>query len=564
MLEKYKAPGGSWANISDLPDNHDNITFNLLLNANNGIGLMAGYYDETLSVQYVSEVALSIMGYPSIEDFDSATSLSLLNLLQTKLGRDKLQHFIENGLANLNHVILKGYNGKLVPVKAVTTTVLSRSGKRMWYGSISQNEEIVVDSLTGTSNREGFILRAEQIRADGLDLTDYALIYLNIDNFKAVNALYTTAGGDDLLCNICRQLKQSNLDPLLIGRIESDHFVFLAKKSLVDTYDFYQLQNILWDYSEKQLNIRARCGIYYIDDSEMEISTMIDNAKLAKKRIDDKYIKPYSIYDSSMSISYMLQAGIRLGYLKAIENKEFQVYYQPVVDTMTGQIVSAEALIRWHHPEKGLISPAVFIQTLEDNGAINKVDEYVNRTVYEFLLQRYLNNQFFVPISVNLSWMDFYCDELIDSIIETATNGSLPEDSIRYEMTETSYSTLQIEGKKTLARLNEHGIKVLLDDFGSGTSSFSMIKNYDFDILKLDMSFTKQIETNSKVKSIIKGMVNMCHDMNIQVVAEGTETDEQVRFLQQTGCDYIQGYYFSKPLSQDDFIAYLDKNKKAK
>lgn len=558
FYHEYKAPGSAWVNEEDLPQDHKTISLSLL-RKNDGIGVIAGYYDENLSIQYISDLALYMMEYPSIKAFEIESKRSLLNLIKTQLNRAELEQFLQYELTKLNYVVLRGYRGIGVVVRVATTTVESKSGKKMWYASIKKGQEDVMDRLTGVVNRAGFLLKAEEMRQQGLNFQDYALLYYNIDNFKAVNELYTTKGGDDLLCHVCQFLSDSELNPILVSRLESDQFVILAKKDQVKIYNFYKIQKIPWDYEGNKMTIRARCGIYYIDNPRLPIVGMIDRAKLAKKEIDHESIKPYAVYDQVMSNQYMLKAEVEQSYLSAIENKEFKVYYQPVVDTMTGKIKSAEALVRWIHPQKGLISPRIFVPTLEEDGAIHKIDEYVNQMVYEFLRRRYKEGKIIVPVSVNLSWMDFYDKQFIDRILLRATNPNIPKGFLRYELTETSCSALSNIGSNVLERLRESGIKSLLDDFGSGYSSFNMLQSFDFDILKLDMSFTRQIETSEKVKSIIRGMVAMCHSMDIKMIAEGAETEKQVKFLQDIGCDYIQGYYFSKPLSESEFEQYLER-----
>ena len=164
-----------------------------------------------------------------------------------------------------------------------------------------------------------------------------------------------------------------------------------------------------------------------------------------------------------------------------------------------------------------------------------------------------------VPVSVNLSWMDFYDDGLIERLLDIFRGNTLRNGDMRLEITETSYAALESDRASILKQLRGAGAKILLDDFGSGYSSFGMLKQYDFDILKLDMAFTRQIETSPKVRTIISGIMEMVHHLGIKVIAEGAETLEQVQFLRDNDCDYIQGYYFSKPLPEAEFLAYVEK-----
>lgn len=300
---------------------------------------------------------------------------------------------------------------------------------------------------------------------------------------------------------------------------------------------------------------------FYVEDEPMKISSMIDRAKLAKKYITDEYVQPYMIYDDSMQAAYVDKAKLTGELQEGIEQEQFKIYYQPVIDTNTGKIASAEALIRWIHPEKGFISPGLFIPAIEEDGHISELDFYVLKKVWQFINERYEKNKFIVPVSVNLSWMDFYDEAMMETIIKEIDQFKEVgrEYMTCFEITETSYAAIRENRSDILESFRIRNTKILLDDFGSGFSSFGMLQDYDFDILKIDMSFIRKIEENPKTKSIVRNIIGMAHEMDIETVAEGVETEEQVRFLKQSGCDYIQGYYYSRPLPEDEFIEFLEK-----
>ena len=285
---------------------------------------------------------------------------------------------------------------------------------------------------------------------------------------------------------------------------------------------------------------------------------MCDRARLAEQHIKDGYMKYYEIYDQKMSDAYIDKTELLSMIDSALQRKEFVVYYQPVVDAGTGKTVSAEALVRWIHPQRGIISPGVFIPALEESGRISQLDLYVAKEVLEFQTKRLQAGKVVVPVSVNLSWMDFYDTSMVEWLRREMDREIFPEGIFRYEITETSYAAVAETQKSVLQELRERGIQLLLDDFGSGYSSFSTMRNYDFDILKLDMGFVRQIEESAKTRSIIHSIIDMSHHMNVKVIAEGAETERQVQFLREHGCDYIQGYYFYKPLSQNDFEKVLN------
>ena len=445
--------------------------------------------------------------------------------------------------------------------------------KRYSYIYIDERVDIIVgareditefsekDVLTGGYNRRGFIRITERLLNEVPDRTKYAVLFFNVKNFKAVNELFGVESGDVVLQNIFRTLTHSKLSPVITARVESDHFVCLVENKNLDFEELTSVCDNKFVKDGKCMNLIIRCGIFYVEEKPMKISGVIDRAKLAKRYITDEYVQPYMVYDHSMQVAYIDKAKLAGELQEGIAKEQFKVYYQPVIDTKTGKIASAEALIRWIHPDKGFISPALFIPALEENGHISELDFYVLKKVWQFINDRCENNKFVVPISVNLSWMDFYDEIMMEKILKEMDrfreNGR--EHMERFEITETSYAAIRENRSGILESLRIKNAKILLDDFGSGFSSFGMLQDYDFDILKIDMSFIRKIGENPKTKSIVHSIIGMAHEIGIKTVAEGVETEEQVSFLRQSGCDYIQGYYYSKPLPEEEFVEFLEK-----
>lgn len=445
--------------------------------------------------------------------------------------------------------------------------------KRYSYIYIDERVDIIVgareditefsekDVLTGGYNRRGFLRITERLLNKVPDRTKYAVLFFNVKNFKVVNELFGVESGDVALQNIFKTLIHSKLSPVITARVESDHFVCLVENKNLDFEELTSVCDNKFVKDGKCMNLIIRCGIFYVEEKPMKISGMIDRAKLAKRYITDEYVQPYMVYDHSMQVAYIDKAKLAGELQEGIAKEQFKVYYQPVIDTKTGKIASAEALIRWIHPDKGFISPALFIPALEENGHISELDFYVLKKVWQFINDRCENNKFVVPISVNLSWMDFYDEIMMEKILKEMDrfreNGR--EHMARFEITETSYAAIRENRSGILESLRIKNAKILLDDFGSGFSSFGMLQDYDFDILKIDMSFIRKIGENPKTKSIVHSIIGMAHEIGIKTVAEGVETEEQVSFLRQSGCDYIQGYYYSKPLPEEEFVEFLEK-----
>lgn len=238
--------------------------------------------------------------------------------------------------------------------------------------------------------------------------------------------------------------------------------------------------------------------------------------------------------------------------------EEFTVFYQPIYDIWTRKIVSAEALVRWISKENGMILPGRFIPALEDSGYITKVDSFMNRRVHDFLGERYEKGKTVVPVTVNLSRMDLMDADIMEEIRQDVKNSKLPQEVFRYEITESACADITESGNEFLSELREMGVKLLVDDFGSGQSSFSMMRDFEFDVIKLDMGFVHKIGTGKKNNSILISMIELAHRLDMKVVAEGVENEEQLNFLRRYGCDFIQGFYFSKPLPEEEFVKLLD------
>ena len=415
------------------------------------------------------------------------------------------------------------------------------------------------DALTGGYNRQGFVQKAEHILQNANEDDNYAILFFNIKNFKAVNELFGIDLGDFILREFYEDLKNSQLDPVVTARAEADHFVCLVKRENLDEEFLPKLCTKKISSSGKTIRLFSRCGIFYVKDKEMSVNMMIGRAKLAKEYIEDEYVQPYKVYDSSMKTAYIDKAEIAGELAEGIAKGELQVYYQPVVDVKTGQIASAEALIRWHHSEKGFLSPGFFIPALEESGHISELDDYVIHQVSDFLMDRYHAGKNVVPVSVNLSWMDFYDEKIMEDILDKCKNNDLEEKLIRLEVTETSYAAMGESRNSILESFRTEGVKIMMDDFGTGYSSFGMLQQYNFDIMKIDMSFIRQIETNPKTKSMLRFLIDMAHEMGIHIVAEGVETEVQADFLKKSHCDYIQGYYYYRPIPQEEFRKLLDE-----
>lgn len=426
--------------------------------------------------------------------------------------------------------------------------------------AIATHEKEYRDYLTRAYNRRGFVYMVERFLNHCEDRTRYGILYFNIKNFKATNELLGVKEGDCVLQSFCKSIERSFLHPVYTARVEADHFVSFVERDRISLKKLEEFCNQTFEIYNKKIRVHSCCGIFYLKDENMPVAGMVDRAKLAKQHIVDEYLKPYAVFDQKMEMEYIDKAEIAAAFEEAIINEELEVYYQPIVDPVTGRIMSAEALVRWIHPKKGFISPGIFVLKLEEDGSVSKLDRYVFQKVRSYISGRYEKGLEVVPVSMNLSWMDFYDEALIDEIVDFLEHPEFPSELIRFEITETSYAALEENVGKVLNKIKKKGAWILLDDFGSGYSSFNMLQRFSFDILKIDMSFTREIEMNSRTRRLIPLIIETAHALDAKTVAEGAETKEQVEFLRNHGCDYIQGYYFYRPLKKDEFSEKLDQN----
>ncbi len=424
------------------------------------------------------------------------------------------------------------------------------------------------DWMTDEYSRLGFIAQAEKMLKEPKYQKDYSVVYANVQGFKAVNDLLGRHSGD-MVIFMTRDVLARSLHPVLLARLESDHFALIVKTEYLTNDRLKEMCSQCYVEESKRLPILIRCGICHIggeehvagQDSEgdgMKIQRLLDRAKLAENTLDPAHGSCYAVCDQKMSDDYVNRRWLVSQIDNAFAKGEFQTYYQPVVDTITGEIASAEALIRWHHSERGMISPGQFVPVYEKEGYITRIDSFMVNSVIAFNHSRMLKNQKVVPCAVNLSRVDFYDVRLLEMLKTKLIHQINIKDMLKLEVTESAYAELESDAISFLNEMKALGLALMLDDFGSGMSSFSTLENFEFDIIKIDMGFISQIGKGGKAESIINHIIGLSHDVGAKVVAEGVETKEQFEFLRSVSCDMIQGYYFYKPMTESEFARLLD------
>lgn len=418
------------------------------------------------------------------------------------------------------------------------------------------------DIITGGLNREGLLRELNQKIKNRPAGVKYSLLCFNIKNFRIINERHGNRIGDKVLQHMYTTIVYSELHPISYARYESDNFVCLISRETLDTDVISRLclQECLID--DIKVTFRSICGIFHIeDDNKVSIFDACAHAKLATSFIKDQFITPWIVFEPHMQQTAISDSEILDQIDAAIANKEFVPFYQPVVNLKNGRIEMAEALVRWMSPKHGMVSPATFIPVLERNGGLSRIDQLMEKRVFELQRERLQAGSPTIPIDLNLSWTDFADTKLIDQLQSHILDDSVPTDLVRFEITESAYEEIADNRLDVLNFFQNHEVKLLVDDFGQGYS-FGTMKNVDFHIVKLDKSLIDKLGQSRKMDLLVKTLIGVFHSLNSKVVAEGVEDEKQVAYLKEAGCDYIQGFYYYRPMDEASFVKLIDEQHK--
>ncbi len=414
------------------------------------------------------------------------------------------------------------------------------------------------DSLTGVYSQTFFYHYAER-EIHEHPYSDYDIIITNIEGFRLINEREGWKTGNMVLCHVASFFKGIIKDGELCGRLMADRFALLVKRRPVSEYPsmFMPVTNYLRDNDIAPVTMKY--GIFQVEDRDEAVDFMCDKAATALKKIYKSYDKNFALYDEKLKSQAETEQLISDNMESAIAHHEFEVYYQPKHSIKNDNTGGAEALVRWNSPTLGFISPGQFIPIFEQNGFISKLDEYVWEEVAKSLHETLEKGIQPIPISVNISRIDFERRDLADHIIKLVDSYEVPHEYLHLEITESAYSDNPKKIAQDIETLHHAGFVIELDDFGTGYSTLSALSEISFDILKLDMSLVKGMEQPKK-KMILSHVIDMASSIEIQTVAEGCETEDQAQELKKLGATYIQGFYYSKPLPENQFEQYLVAN----
>jgi len=433
---------------------------------------------------------------------------------------------------------------------------------------LSEDRQIIQhterDSLTGLYTREYFFRYAEQYDRHHKD-ADMDCIVIDVNHFHMINERYGKAYGDKVLNRIGERLREmvSEADGI-VCRHEADMFMIYCPhrtdyKAILDNASLSYAED-----AQANNRVRLRMGVYPSVDKTLDIERRFDHAKIASDTVRGSFTKTIAMYDSQLHESELYQERLIEDFHTAIREEQFSIFYQPkfYVRSEIPELASAEALVRWKHPELGMISPGLFIPLFENNGLIQQLDNYVWRQAAAQVHDWKTRLGISVPVSVNVSRIDMYDPDLVGKFRNLLEEYDLKPEEFRLEITESAYTQDSQDIIDTVNELRDLGFRIEMDDFGTGYSSLNMISTLPIDALKLDMKFIRNAFRDGKDTRLIEIIIDIADYLSVPVIAEGVETEEQLNALKAMGCDIVQGYYFSKPLPAEEYEVYVAEKKK--
>ena len=466
-------------------------------------------------------------------------------LISTDIENSKL----EDELLDMDVIdfLKKPYNNRRVLNRLKTALKLSEANSAI--------DELERDELTGLLTRKAFLLKAEQFINNNRD-KNFCIIAFDFDNFKSSNSLYGVEKCNEFLAYSAREMMKVMPDGLS-GRYGGDQYIlFFEFDDKINIERLNRITKLILDKAPIPHQI-VKMGVYAPIDCDLPLVICCDRAFLSISGIKGKYGKDLAFFEETLQNKLLNEQRIIETMERALEESQFQVFYQPKHETISGNIAGAEALVRWNHPEYGFMAPDQFIPLFERNGFITKLDCFVVEQVCKDIQRWKQDGLPLVPVSINVSRRDFMETGCLDRQLQIIEDYQIDHSLIHMEVTESLYSDNTELIIKQVKEVQSLGFMIEMDDFGSGYSSLGMLSSFPLNVLKLDISFVRNIRVN---EIVIENIIKMAHRMGLLAIAEGAETVEQFKILRTLGCDYIQGFFFSKPLPVRDYESYLKKS----
>ena len=413
------------------------------------------------------------------------------------------------------------------------------------------------DNVTGSGNYEKFKIDAEAALKNAKGKS-YAIVYLDLYKFSYINNTFGYNAGDNILAAVASILQEQLPSPECSARISADNFVCLVEyksdASLAKKHYYFQkLCDEQLKLENSPISVNFISAFYRIGENEKDILALVGKADIAHKTVRDLHQGPIVFYDEDIRSKYLRDKELESSMLTALYNNEFLIYLQPKYDLLEKQLTGVEALVRWQHPTEGLIMPDQFISLFESNGFILKLDFYVYEKVLQMLRKWLDEGNPIYPVSVNVSKAHLANQQFVTHFKELVDSYQIPPYLIELELTESMFLNNAREAVAMIRLLKEFGFSISIDDFGSGYSSLNLLKDIPVDYLKLDKEFFRKDGMEEKDKIIVEGIISIAKDLQLKIISEGVETKDQIDFLLSVGCHMVQGFYFAKPMSVEEF-----------
>ncbi len=443
--------------------------------------------------------------------------------------------------------VIKPYKKNIV-LKRISNIIRLRE-------SASTLKEVEFDDLTGVFTRQAFFHHAQKILQDNPDI-DFILAISDIQDFTLVKERYGMKVANDLLLRNVALLRKAQVENYVFGRYDDNQFIVMAPSS--ERYAEIRKQRsgrLTIPLPEEGVAV-LKFGVKRSIEHDVSIKEHCRHVLMALDTIKHVYGVNYTLFDENMQKYYDRRIAIERSMVKALENGDFQIFYQPKHDSRTGELVGAEALVRWTHPEFGFLSPAEFIPVFEQTGFISEVDFYAWKRTCMNQREWQDKGLRIVPISVNCSRSELLQNDFLHKWFKPLKDSALSSQYMHLEVTESLFTEHFDKLSEVLRECQQRGVKIELDDFGTGYSSLSMFQLLPLDIIKFDMAFVKGLDSPRQAR-VMAACVRLVHNLGLKSIAEGVETSRQLEKVKEMGIDAVQGYYYSRPLPKAEFEQYL-------
>jgi diguanylate cyclase (GGDEF)-like protein len=422
------------------------------------------------------------------------------------------------------------------------------------------------DALTGLPNRPLFVDRLIVALAQANRLEQkLAVFFLDLDRFKDINDSLGHSAGDSLLKAVAERVRTCVREGDTVARFGGDEYTLLIPRmervedAAKIAEKIIETLKIPFVINGQELFVTTSIGISVFPHDGVDPETLVRNADTAMYRAKEQGRDTYQLYAPAMNARALERLALENMLRRALRQKELTLHYQPLIDLATGSITGVEALVRWRHPELGLLLPAHFVSTAELSGLIIPMGDWVLRTACRQTVAWNKRLGMELTVAVNLSARQFLQPDLTSQVRKALQETGLAPELLELEITESNAMQNAENTIRTLRELKAEGVRISMDDFGTGYSSLNYLKRFPIDTLKLDQSFVRDIATDATDAAIASAVIAMAHSLDLRVIAEGVETAEQLAFLRERGCDTIQGFYFSAPFAAEELEPFVNR-----